>query len=60
MQEFTTFRSDIETKNNLIAQLKETIVEVTEAKKKQDAKDKHNSEIEQLKQMIAQMTSHIA
>ena len=47
----------METKNSLITQLKEQIIIATKKHKKEGEKEKRNAEIDQLKDLIAQMTA---
>ena len=49
----------MQTKNSLITQLKEQITEITVVQKKQGEKVKRNSEIDQLKDLISQMTAQM-
>ena len=49
----------MQTKNSLITQLKEQITEITVVQKKQGEKVKRNTEIDQLKDLISQMTAQM-
>lgn len=49
----------METKNSLITQLKEQIIIATKKHKKEGEKEKRNAEIDQLKDLIAQMTAQM-
>jgi len=49
----------MDTKNVLITQLKEQIVEVTRIRKKKEDKQLINSEIDQLKDLITQLTTQM-
>ena len=51
--EFDAFRADMETKNDLIGQLKEQIKEITDDHFKEKEKAKRTTEIDQLKELIA-------
>ena len=59
MKEFDVFRADIDTKDSLIDQLKERIGEVTRLHKAKDEKVKRNIEIDQLKDLINEMTTQL-
>jgi len=49
----------METKNDLIGQLKEQIKEITDDHFKEKEKAKRTTEIDQLKELIAQMTTQM-
>ena len=50
--EFNTFKNDIETKNDLITQLREQIVEASQSREKEEQQAIRKGEIEQLKDLL--------
>ena len=59
LSEFEVFKNDVKTKNDLISDLKEQIVEASRAKQKEEEKTLRNSEIAQLKQLVQELTTQI-